>query len=109
MRAGSLRHKVELIAPTSARAADGSIENTEVSLGIFYAAVATESLSETSQEDKLVSVVGHKITLRYNSTDLTAISGNSKIIVDGQTLHVLSATVKDYKDRMIEVVAEARL
>ena len=109
MRAGTLRHKVEIIAPTSARAADGSIENVDASLGTFYASVTTDSLSEASSDDKLVSYVGHKIRFRYNTTDLTAISGNAKILLHGQTLHVLSATVKDYKDRMIEVIAEARL
>ena len=109
MRAGQLRHKVEVIVPTSARAADGSIETVEQSLGTFYASITTDSLSEQSNDDKLVSFVGHRIHFRYNTTDLTGLAGNAKIIVDGsQTLHVLSATVKNYRDRMIEVVAEAR-
>lgn len=109
MRAGTLRQKVEIFSPTTAKGADGSIEVTDASLGVFYASVKTEQLSDATYSDKIVSYVTHKIILRYNTTDLTGISGNAKIVVDGQTLHVLSATVMDYRDRLIEVIAEARI
>lgn len=108
MRSGQLRHKVSLYKPSTARAADGSIETVLDLLGTFYASLETESLSESSVEDKMVSYVSHRITFRYNSTDLTEISGDCQIHLDGTKMHVLSATVKDYRNRMIEVVAEAR-
>jgi len=108
MRAGQLRHKIEIVAPSSARAADGSIENSDVSQGTFYGSVRTDNRSEISNNNKLVSYVRHRITFRYNTTDLTGLVGNAKLILDGTTLHVLSASVKNYRDRMIEVIAEER-
>ena len=106
MRAGQLRHKLEICVPTSARGDDGSIETAVSNLGTFYASVRTDNASEVNSDGKMLTYVRHKITFRYNSLDLATLTGDACLSLDGTEIRVLSASVKDYRDRTIEVLAE---
>jgi head-tail adaptor len=109
MRTGKLRNKITVVSPTSARAADGSIETVDSSLGTFYGSIRTDNMSEVNSKGKLVSFVKYTIHFRYNTTDLTALNGNARLLVDGRELVIVSASVKDHRDRTIVVTAEERV
>lgn len=106
MRAGRLRHKVTIYAPTSAVSALGEIETGETEVGTFYAEVIGRNASEFKDDDTLVSTTSYTIYLRYNSTDLTDVSPAGRLVVDGKDLRVLSVSMMDHRKRMIQITAE---
>ena len=104
-----MRDSIEVLTPTSARATDGSIETVETSIGTFYGSIRTDNMAEMSSQGNMVAYTKYSIKMRYNTTDLTSLGTNSKLVVDGKTLDIVSASVEDNRDRIIEVIAEERL
>ena len=109
MRSRNFRQKARITVPTTARAADGSIENAEKLVGDFYASVQTRNDNEADANGKMVSRAFHQISIRYNSSDLSVIPNNAKITINGLMLYVTSSSVKDLRNRIIEITAEERL
>lgn len=106
MRAGQLRHKVEILTPTSAVSDIGEIETGTQSLGTFYADVMARTASEVNDNNTLKATTSFTVMLRYNTTDLTTIPPNATLLFEGQTLLVRSVALADYRKRIINITAE---
>lgn len=106
MRAGRLRHKVDIYTPTTSVTALGEIETINDHIGTFYADVVAKPATETSSEGTITSATGYTINLRYNSTDLTDISPASHITFEGRILQVRSVALMDFRQRTVQVIAE---
>lgn len=106
MRAGNLRHKVDIYTPTEAVTALGEIETVNNHIGTFYANVLARPSTEAASDGTIISATGYTISLRYNSTDLTDISPSSYITFNGKVLQVRSVALMDFRQRMVQVVAE---
>ena len=106
MRAGRLRHKVTLFAPTSSVTALGEIETAHTSLGTYYAEVISKTGTETKDQDTLVSATAYTVHLRYNSSDLTDIPPAAYLVFEGRNLKVLSIAQADHRKRILTITAE---
>lgn len=106
MRAGRLRHKVILMAPTEAVTALGEIETGLANLGTYHAEVVSKAHNESLTEGALISTTAYTVYMRYNSTDLSDIPPNAFLVFDGDKLNILSSDMADHRKRMIRIVAE---
>lgn len=108
MRAGILRNKAEIFTPSSAVAADGGIEGTEVSQGTFCCSVKDYTRSEKDKDGRETSFVRFRLTFRYQD-GLQDIAPNSRIVLNGsKTIYVESTSVTGQRNRSIEVLCEER-
>ncbi len=106
MRAGRLRHKVDLYTPTTHISDLGEIETVNQLVGTFYADVVGRTSSEASNDGTMVSETSYTVYLRYNSTDLTDVNPSSYLAFEGRILNVKSVALRDHRRRVVEVTAE---
>lgn len=106
MRAGKLRTKVALYAPTDTVSAMGEIETSYILRGTYYADVRSGVKGEVVDQGTLTSTTAYTIIMRYNSSDLTDIPPACYLLVGGRKLQVRSVAFKDHRQRMLEIVAE---
>lgn len=106
MRAGALRHKVDLYSPAETVTAFGEIETSNTLIGTFPASVVARAMSEVNDNNTLKSATSYTVLLRYNTTDLTDISPAAYLMFNGQKLLIKSVALADFRKRMISIAAE---
>lgn len=106
MRAGALRHKVDLYSPAETVTAFGEIETSNTLVGTFPASVMARTMSEVNDNSTLKSATSYTVTIRYNKTDLTDVSPAAYLMFNGQKLLIKSVAMADFRNRIINISAE---
>jgi SPP1 family predicted phage head-tail adaptor len=86
MKAGDLRHKVQIQNPTEATDSQGGAEFTWATVGSAWAAIEPLSSREQSYQATIQVVASHKVTLRYTSL----VTNRSRLLLGSRVLDVVS-------------------
>ena len=95
MRAGQLRHRIELQARSQSRAADGEATETFATYDTVWAAVEPLRGSEAIAAQEQSGRAQYKITIRYNAS----VALIDRIVHKGRTFEINYAP--DYQERTI--------
>lgn len=102
MRAGKLRHRVEVQAATQTQAADGDTLSVWSTLAFRWASVEAAGGGETTKGGAVVADVTHKVTMR----GYPGLTGKQRLLWKGRVLNVEG--VADAEGRGRETVLQCR-
>lgn len=107
MRAGKLRNKATIYAPSTAVNDYGEVDQSHTELGTYACSVTTIPRREYEESDAMVSKTEFDLRFRYYP-ELAQLPRNAHIVVKGITLEIRSIANVMLRDREIQMVCEER-
>lgn len=86
MKAGDLRHKVQIQTPTEATDSQGGAEFTWATVASVWAAIEPLSSREQSYQATIQVVATHRVTLRYTAL----LTNRSRLLYGARIFEIIS-------------------
>lgn len=101
MRAGALRHLVQIQYPTTTRDANGGVTQTWTLLTTRWAElIALGHGGEGATGDRQRAEATHEMTIRY----LSSLSPKHRVVYEGMTFNIVSEINSDLRNKMQKVL-----
>lgn len=105
MRAGNLRHRLEVQEPVEGRRTTGGVATQWVTLSTRWASIEPLRGREQITAMQLQSRVTHRITMRH----FEGLTSHHRLVEGSRVFHIVGVTNHMELDRMTEVMAEERV
>lgn len=105
MRAGKLRHRLDVQVPAEGRGTTGGVTTSWSTEATVSASIEPLSGREQITALQVQSRITHRITLRH----YPGLTSHHRLKEGTRTFHIVSATNADERNRMTVVMAEERV
>ncbi len=101
MRAGTLRERVTIVAPTTESDGEWGARDSSTNVATVSASVIARSGTEATADQGVSSIVIYDVVMRYR----TGISSINRLTWNGKTLEVVTAIDPDGRRRQLNIEA----
>lgn len=100
MKAGDLRHKVQIQNPTEATDSQGGAEFTWATVATVWAAIEPLSSREQSYRSEIQEIATHKVTMRYTAL----VTSRSRILFGSRVLDIVSRVSAEERGEQLVLI-----
>lgn len=104
MRAGKLRHRLNIQLQSETVSSTGQRTKTFTTIGQTFAAIQPVSGTESAKNDKVSGDVSHVITMRFQ-----ALSIANRLQFGSRIFEIISVLNKDFLDKEMTVMVKERI